>query len=112
MGQAEFDEISAICEIFKSPTELAFDVGHAHSQIVKSEGTIRMMTKSVTLNCPTCKRAFPFEPRRSSMPFCSEQCQMADLGRWLNEDIGLPHEASDEETEDQPPPAIREWRFD
>jgi len=37
---------------------------------------------------------------------------MVDLGRWFNEDIGLPHEASDEETEDQPPPAIREWRFD
>ncbi len=46
------------------------------------------------------------------MPFCSQRCQMADLGRWLNEDIGLPHEASDEEPEDQPPPAVREWRFD
>jgi hypothetical protein len=25
-------------------------------------------------------------------PFCSERCKMIDLGRWINEDIGLPHE--------------------
>ncbi|QDT05787.1 DNA gyrase inhibitor YacG [Rubripirellula lacrimiformis] len=25
-------------------------------------------------------------------PFCSERCQLIDLGRWLDEDISVPHE--------------------
>jgi endogenous inhibitor of DNA gyrase (YacG/DUF329 family) len=25
-------------------------------------------------------------------PFCSERCQMVDLGRWLNEDYSIPCE--------------------
>jgi endogenous inhibitor of DNA gyrase (YacG/DUF329 family) len=40
---------------------------------------------------------------------------MIDLGRWLNEEIGLPHHASDDEDEDEedtPQPIVREWRFD
>ncbi len=28
------------------------------------------------------------------MPFCSQRCKEVDLGRWLNEDIGLPYERS------------------
>jgi len=24
------------------------------------------------------------------MPFCSERCRLLDLGRWLNEEQGLP----------------------
>ncbi len=26
------------------------------------------------------------------MPFCSRRCQQIDLGMWLNESYGLPHE--------------------
>jgi hypothetical protein len=37
---------------------------------------------------------------------------MADLGRWFNEDIGLPHEASDDDFQEESLPAVREWRFD
>ncbi len=52
------------------------------------------------------------------MPFCSERCQLLDLGKWMNEDIGLPHVSLDDEESDsidadrnasQP---IREWKFD
>ena len=25
-------------------------------------------------------------------PFCSQRCRLIDLGRWLDEEIGLPHE--------------------
>jgi uncharacterized protein len=32
------------------------------------------------------------------MPFCSERCRRVDLGRWLNEDYGLPFEPSEEDT--------------
>ena len=85
----------------------------AGSQHGKHEATIRIMTEPViTLVCPTCKQNFPFKPARSSMPFCSQRCQMADLGKWLDEEIGLPHEASDEGPEAPSPPVVREWRFD
>jgi endogenous inhibitor of DNA gyrase (YacG/DUF329 family) len=44
-------------------------------------------------NCPTCGR--PFDPQATeAMPFCSQRCKEVDLGRWLNEDIGLPYERS------------------
>ena len=33
------------------------------------------------------------------MPFCSSRCQQIDLGRWFNEEIGLPVEPSDEDEE-------------
>jgi uncharacterized protein len=46
------------------------------------------------------------------MPFCSQKCQYVDLGRWLNEEIGLPHEASDADEEPEIPAPIREWKFD
>lgn len=32
-------------------------------------------------------------------PFCSERCKLIDLGRWLDEDIGLPHEGGPENGE-------------
>jgi endogenous inhibitor of DNA gyrase (YacG/DUF329 family) len=44
-----------------------------------------------SLVCPTCGRAFSSD-QSSSLPFCSQRCQLVDLGRWLDEDIGLPHE--------------------
>jgi endogenous inhibitor of DNA gyrase (YacG/DUF329 family) len=28
----------------------------------------------------------------SDPPFCSERCKLIDLGRWLDEEIGIPHE--------------------
>ena len=34
------------------------------------------------------------------MPFCSVRCQQIDLGRWINEEIGLPVEP-DELWEDE-----------
>lgn len=32
------------------------------------------------------------------MPFCSKRCQLIDLGRWMNEEIGLPHEGNPGDT--------------
>ncbi|MDZ4851763.1 MAG: DNA gyrase inhibitor YacG [Pirellulaceae bacterium] len=71
-----------------------------------------MSNSIVTLNCPTCKRPYALQPIRKSMPFCSHRCQMADLGRWMNEEVGLPCEESDDGPEDEQPPTVREWRFD
>jgi endogenous inhibitor of DNA gyrase (YacG/DUF329 family) len=52
-------------------------------------------------HCPLCGK--PFDPKRSpAMPFCSERCRLIDLGRWLGEDYGVPHESLlDEEAEEK-----------
>lgn len=43
------------------------------------------------LTCPTCgHRVIPEET--PSMPFCSVRCQHVDLGRWFNQEIGMPVE--------------------
>lgn len=52
------------------------------------------------MKCPTCKaavvksagdkRLFPF------WPFCSERCQLVDLGRWLGEEYRIPAEPAGE----------------
>ena len=39
--------------------------------------------------CGTCRRATK-RAGNKYYPFCSERCQMADLGRWLNEDYRIP----------------------
>ena len=41
------------------------------------------------MRCPLCRRETTWEdnPWR---PFCSERCQMADLGRWASEDYRIP----------------------
>ena len=48
------------------------------------------------IKCSVCGKSF--EPELSTaMPFCSDRCRQIDLGRWFNEQYGLPHESSDEE---------------
>ena len=46
------------------------------------------------LRCPTCGQLFDRQHSRA-MPFCSSRCRQIDLGRWLNEEIGLPIEPED-----------------
>ena len=41
------------------------------------------------LTCPVCRTKIVLEQTRS-MPFCSERCRLIDLGRWLDEEIGVP----------------------
>ena len=54
------------------------------------------------LRCSTCGKLF--DPDETpAMPFCSERCKRIDLGRWLDEEYGVPHE-TDEPPEDEPPP--------
>ncbi len=49
------------------------------------------------LTCPTCSRRF-FIDETPTPPFCCERCQLIDLGRWLDEEIGLPFEGDPEDT--------------
>ena len=48
------------------------------------------------LNCPTCDSKFKISETQA-MPFCSERCRLIDLGRWLDEGIGIPHESEPDE---------------
>ena len=41
------------------------------------------------LTCPVCRTKIALDGNRS-MPFCSERCRLIDLGRWLEEEIGIP----------------------
>jgi hypothetical protein len=50
------------------------------------------------LRCPTCGRVFDSE-HTPAMPFCSERCRLVDLGRWLDEEHGLPVETEDHAAE-------------
>jgi endogenous inhibitor of DNA gyrase (YacG/DUF329 family) len=49
------------------------------------------------LTCSTCGRRF-FLDETATPPFCSERCQLIDLGRWLDEEIGVPFEGDPEGT--------------
>jgi uncharacterized protein len=51
-----------------------------------------------TGRCPSCKRESKREGNKI-FPFCSERCQLVDLGRWLGEEYRI---ADDSES---PPPS-------
>jgi endogenous inhibitor of DNA gyrase (YacG/DUF329 family) len=34
------------------------------------------------MDCPICKRRVEMSPANRFRPFCSERCQMIDLGKW------------------------------
>ena len=44
------------------------------------------------MKCPNCKKpvAWQDNPHR---PFCSEQCKLIDLSRWVNDEYSVPGEA-------------------
>ena len=43
------------------------------------------------LSCPTCSTPFSIDAT-DAMPFCSTRCKQIDLGRWFDEEFGLPVE--------------------
>lgn len=47
------------------------------------------MTK-LTVNCPTCQKPVKYVPENEFRPFCSERCQMIDLGAWAEESYRIP----------------------
>jgi uncharacterized protein len=49
------------------------------------------MTPSKSARCPTC-RGVAHRDSNKVFPFCSERCQLADLGRWLAEEYRIPDE--------------------
>ena len=51
------------------------------------------------LRCPTCEKLFKRE-ESPAPPFCSERCQLIDLGRWLGEEHSVPVEREPEDEEE------------
>lgn len=47
-----------------------------------------------TARCPTCKGTSIKEGNKL-FPFCSNRCQLVDLGRWLDEEYRIPGEPVD-----------------
>jgi endogenous inhibitor of DNA gyrase (YacG/DUF329 family) len=48
--------------------------------------------KKATGRCPTC-RGVSHRDGNKLFPFCSERCQLVDLGRWLDEEYRVPEES-------------------
>ncbi|VTU08087.1 zinc-binding protein [Actinobacillus indolicus] len=38
------------------------------------------------VNCPTCEKEVVWSTESKYRPFCSERCQLIDLGEWANEE--------------------------
>lgn len=53
--------------------------------------------KLTPMTCSTCGRSFYLQ-RSPAPPFCSQRCQLIDLGHWLDESIGLPFEGDPGDT--------------
>src|SRR6267142_79158 len=46
---------------------------------------------SFSMNCPICDKPIEWKDN-AHRPFCSERCQLVDLGRWVNEEYSVPGE--------------------
>ena len=53
------------------------------------------------LKCPTCKKPV-IKEGNTFFPFCSEQCQLIDLGQWLDGGYSVPSTDSPPSPEDSP----------
>ncbi len=53
------------------------------------------------MSCPICKKPADMSKQNSFRPFCSERCQMIDLGTWISGDYEEePTKADDHEHPD------------
>lgn len=70
-------------------------MGYSADHDVQRRAAVQMM-------CSTCGRRFLLD-ESPTPPFCSERCQLIDLGRWLDEEIGVPHEGGAGDAPDRVP---------
>ena len=48
------------------------------------------------MDCPICQAPTPPRAENRFYPFCSQRCQLVDLGRWLDGDYRIPGEPVDD----------------
>jgi len=53
------------------------------------------MTTKKHITCPTCGKRSSFSAENKFRPFCSERCQLIDLGNWADEKHRVPGEPVD-----------------
>ena len=55
--------------------------------------------------CPICKKRLSGQAQQDSkhLPFCSERCQMVDLGHWLSNNYAIPGEEIGRDDEPKTP---------
>ncbi len=56
----------------------------------------------MTRPCPTCKRPADLSKENRARPFCSERCQLLDLGRWFDGDYVVPGEPAVDTLKEKP----------
>jgi endogenous inhibitor of DNA gyrase (YacG/DUF329 family) len=49
-----------------------------------------MASTEKTKSCPICDKLVPPRSEAEAYPFCSQRCQLADLGKWLDGDYTIP----------------------
>lgn len=54
------------------------------------------------MTCPICKKPSDLSSKNRFRPFCSERCQLIDLGKWATGDYEAPDStaADDEQSDD------------
>ncbi len=50
--------------------------------------------------CPTCGKQIEWSQKEKWRPFCSERCQLIDLGQWADERYSIPGEDCQPNAED------------
>ncbi|HAG91626.1 MAG TPA: DNA gyrase inhibitor YacG [Bdellovibrionales bacterium] len=66
------------------------------------------MKQEKWVTCPTCKKPSLFSPENKNRPFCSERCQLLDLGQWADESFKIPAVDRDAPTVNENSPAKNE----
>ncbi|WP_437612744.1 DNA gyrase inhibitor YacG [Sorangium sp. So ce834] len=52
--------------------------------------TVGRMGASAGASCPICRKSAGPRPENPVFPFCSPQCKLLDLGRWLDGSYRVP----------------------
>jgi endogenous inhibitor of DNA gyrase (YacG/DUF329 family) len=55
------------------------------------------------MTCPICKKEAA--PAGRYVPFCSERCQLIDLGNWASDKYRIPTPAEEDEEQGEEPKA-------
>lgn len=55
------------------------------------------MSKALTVQCPTCQKPVEWSDNSPWRPFCSERCQLIDLGAWAKEEYRVASETPPDE---------------
>lgn len=53
-------------------------------------------TNTTIVKCPTCQKKVAWSSDNDYRPFCSQRCQLIDLGAWSSEEYRIPEQQPQE----------------